>query len=113
MDFKLDVHVPTELLLERLRGYELFRADTDDGETFGVLRRWVVDELQDDDEDVVTHCHVAWARVGNVLVAAHSDLLNRSWAPIPEEPGAHSVDNVNLLLAATLQYQPEITDNPS
>jgi hypothetical protein len=71
------------------------------GEQLGVKRMYFVPELSSV-EDVVTASHRAWARLSAVLSDAHAR-LGSSYRPIPEDdPKAHDVETVALLLESDL-----------
>lgn len=69
------------------------------GEQLGVKRSWRVDELGDD--EVVTLCHKAMARISTVIKEAH-EFCGVMTDEIPEDSNWHDVEQVNVLLESDL-----------
>ena len=66
------------------------------GEEYGVVRSWKSPELGD--EEILTLCDRAWARVGAVVAAAHAFAGATYEAPREEE---HTPEMCNLLTTET------------
>ncbi|HEY8775922.1 MAG TPA: hypothetical protein VIM33_05505 [Gaiellaceae bacterium] len=60
------------------------------------VRRWWRDSRLSPELDVLTAAHIAWSRTSQLVSEAHKQ-CGYIWNPIPEAPGAHDVDNYNLL----------------
>jgi len=70
------------------------------GEQAGIRRTWRYPELGAEDE-IASLCHIAWARVHQVVAAAHS-LVGRAMQDVPEDPRVHDVSKYDLLLETDL-----------
>jgi hypothetical protein len=98
----LDVDVPCAELLDRFvhssMGKFIDEEHSTIGEQFGVRRKWIVDDLTDSEEEIVSVCHRALARISAVVVSAH-EFAGSSMETMPEEgEHVHSADQVNVLL---------------
>jgi hypothetical protein len=68
------------------------------GEQFGIRRKWIVDDLTDSEEEIVSVCHRALSRISAVVASAH-EFAGSSMEAMPEEgEHIHSADQVNVLL---------------
>lgn len=82
------------------KGKWLDKSHNEIGMQVGVRRKYR-DSVVSPHTDVVTAAHLAWARVSDVVSAAHSQ-LGASYEPIPEDPGAHAVEHVDTLYETDL-----------
>jgi hypothetical protein len=98
----LDIDVPSAELLGRFAhsftGKFIDEEHSAIGEQFGIRRNWIVDDLTDSDEEIVSVCHRALARISVVVASAHQ-FAGSSMQTMPEEgEHVHSADQVNVLL---------------
>lgn len=102
----LDLDLPSAVLLERFArnfiGKFIDEEHSTIGEQFGIRRKWIVDELTDSDEEIVSVCHRALARISAVVVSAH-EFAGSAMEVMPEEgEHVHSADQVNVLLESDI-----------
>jgi hypothetical protein len=99
LELPVDVDMPSADALRRFAGLDIgfLGADHESGELLGIRRRWVVDELSEETEDLILTCHRAWTRVGTVVRAAH-EWRGGSFPGYEEDDARHIPPNYDLLL---------------
>lgn len=95
--FEASLDEPSKDILKRTQdtmlGYILDEEHSAIGEQLGVRREWIVKELGDD--EVVSLCDKAWARVGKVVAGAHT--LTGVKFEVPPE-AIHDLEVPSILL---------------
>jgi hypothetical protein len=111
-DFRLGLGIPLDIELTSAELLEHFahsfigkfidEEHSTIGEQFGIRRRWIVDDLTDSDEEIVSVCHRALARISAVVSSAH-EFLGSSMPVMPEAgEHVHTAEQVNVLLESDL-----------
>lgn len=112
--FPIDINISSQVILEALiKGdtnvfptFDMFKDLLDEthpaiGEQLGVRRTWIVEDLGSKDEDVLLLCDHAWARISQIVSAAHN-FAGAEFPAIDEQNEKHDIARIKILLETDL-----------